>query len=63
VNLATRIIRVLKQTGPRKARAFRGLAANQLEFEAAIGRLFLEGSVQWQGKKSGRVLAAKTGAA
>jgi hypothetical protein len=51
---------VLKQGGPRKVSVFRGLAASQLEYEAAIGRLFLEGSVRWIGAKRSRLLAAKT---
>lgn len=62
MKLSSRILRVLKQTGPRKPHAFRGLAESRGEFEQAIGQLFLKGSVEWRGKTVGRVLAAKTAA-
>ncbi len=61
MRLAARIIRALKEGGPRKVHVFRGRASDQADYERAIGQLFLEGSVEWRGAKSGRLLAAKTG--
>lgn len=60
MKLATRILKVLKDGGPRTPWMFRGLAKSDAEFEQAIGRLFLDGTVVWQGQKRGRVLAART---
>lgn len=56
--LAQRIWRVL-ETGGRKQNVLRGLAKTQVEFEQAVGQLFLAGTVQWNGRKSGRVLQRK----
>jgi hypothetical protein len=55
---AHRILRTLS-TGGRKANVLRGLAFTQLDFEQAIGQLFLTGQVQWNGKAKARVLTLK----
>ena len=60
---ALRILRVLRDTGPRPANLLSGLAPSAAAFERAIGQLFLQGSVKWIGAKRGRRLAAKTRAA
>lgn len=53
---ARTILRVL-DTGPRKPNVLRGLAKTAVEFEQALGQLFLGGFVVWQGRTSGRRLA------
>jgi len=60
VRLAARILKVLKDGGPRTPWLFRGLAKSDAELQQAIGVLFLDGTVEWKGRKKGRRLAART---
>lgn len=69
--LASRVLRILKEGGPRKLTVLRGycrigaqelgLAINtDIVFERVVGILFLQGSVEWKGQKKARLLAARS---
>ena len=60
MKLAARILKVLQAGGPRTPWMFRGLAKSDAEYQQAIGVLFLDGTVEWQGRKRGRKLAARS---
>jgi hypothetical protein len=69
--LAARVLRILKEGGPRKLTVLRGyckFGAQELGlgintniiFERVVGILFLQGVVEWQGQKKARLLAARS---
>ncbi len=58
---ANRILRVLRESGPRPLPIIKGLAGGTQEaLQRAVGELFISGSVVWKGKTKGRRLAART---
>lgn len=56
---ALRILRVLKDGGPRKPNILQAmLRASAARFERAVGQLFIAGVVRWVSRKRWRMLAA-----
>lgn len=56
---AQKLLRVLKESGPRNLNIVRGLVGRE-NLARVIGELFIVGMVEWVGAKRGRKLAART---
>lgn len=72
--LALRVLRILRESGPRNLNVIRGLvgigvkelrlyapSAREIVLERVVGILFLRGQVEWKGATRNRKLAARSG--
>ena len=55
---AARVLRVLRETGPRPMTVITGLVGKKSEVERVVGELFIAGVVRWVSAKRWRQLGA-----
>jgi len=61
---ASKVLRVLRETGPRPLTIIKGLAGGTTaDMQRVVGELFIQGTVKWVSAKRWRCLAAKKRAA